>query len=262
MAYLFFTLIKKNVYFMSKKKTEENSFFNELLSKQTKDTNFKLTFKCKNATQKKLVKTIKDKDITFCSGAAGTGKSYISLATALELLKKEPLYKKIVIIVPTIQSDIEIGFLKGTLDQKIAPHAYAHLYTMEKILTQSGNDGKEMLAQLQKENKVEIMCVSFLRGLTIDDSIVFITESQNLPTSAFKTLLTRIGENSKYIFDGDLDQIDNKEIRKNKGLCGLQYAINHLKDIDEVGVVEFSKDEIVRNPIITKILDAWLIFVV
>lgn len=243
---------------MGKKKNEDSVLLNEMINtKVQKETTFKLDFKCKNATQKKLVKTIKNKDITFCSGAAGTGKSYISLATALELLKKESQYKKIVIIVPTIQSDIEIGFLKGTLDQKIAPHSYPHLYTMEKILTQSGNDGKEIMAQLQKEGKIEVMCVSFLRGLTIDNSIVFITESQNLPTSAFKTILTRIGDDSKYIFDGDLDQIDNKEIRKNKGLCGLQYAIQHLKDVEEVGVVEFNKDEIVRNPIITKILEAW-----
>ena len=101
------------------------------------------------------------------------------------------------------------------------------------------------------------MCVSFLRGLTIDNAVVLIEESQNLPKSAFKTLLTRIGDNSKYIFDGDLDQIDNKDIKKGASDCGLKYAIDKLSDLEDVGSMQFTKDEIVRNPIISKILDRW-----
>lgn len=128
---------------------------------------------------------------------------------------------------------------------------------MQKILTKENQNGKEIVKQLQKEGKIEIMCVSFLRGLTIDNAIVIIEEAQNLPKSSFKTILTRIGDNCKYIFDGDLEQIDNKELRKNKDNCGLKYAIEKLRDIYGIGVIEFNRDEIVRNPIITQILDNW-----
>ena len=200
---------------------------------------------------------IKNNEITFCTGSAGTGKSYVSLATALDLLQKDNKYKKIILLCNTVQSDLEVGHLKGGIESKVYPFAFPHLYTMSKILTKDGQDGEEIVKQLQKDKKLEIMCVSFLRGLTIDNSIVVIEEAQNLPKSSFKTILTRIGDDSKYIFDGDLEQIDNKELKKNNVVCGLKHAVEKLKDVDGIGVVEFNKNEIVRNPIITKILDSW-----
>lgn len=223
----------------------------------THESAYKVGLKCKNQKQKELVKSIKGNEIIFSTGAAGTGKSYVALATALDLLQKDNKFEKIIILCNTIQSDIEVGYLKGGLDDKILPFAYPHLYTMSKILTKDGQDGKAIIKQLQKEGKIELMCVSFLRGLTIDNAIVIIEEAQNLPKSSFKTILTRIGDNSKFIFDGDLDQIDNKELRKNKENCGLKYAIDTLKDIYNIGIVEFTREEIVRNPIITQILDCW-----
>ena len=223
----------------------------------SKILSYKVNLKCKNSKQKDLHLAIKNNEVTFVAGSAGTGKSYVTLAMALELLKGENGYKKIIIVVPTVQSDLEIGYLKGTIEEKIMPYAQAHLYTMEKILNESGNFGKQLVKDLQKCGLVEVICVSFLRGLTIDNSIVIVEESQNLPKSAFKTLLTRIGNNSKYIFDGDLDQIDNKNIRKGSEQCGLKYAIEKLSDLEETAVVEFTQDEIVRNPLISKILEKW-----
>lgn len=220
--------------------------------------NYKVNLKCKNEKQKAFHKLIKEKEVTLCAGSAGTGKSYVALATALELLKGDNGFKQIVLVVPTVQSDLEIGFLKGTIEDKIRPHAEAHLYTMEKILNTSGNNGKEVLANLQKCGMLVIKCVSFMRGLTIDNSIVLIEESQNLPKSALKTLLSRIGSNSKYILDGDYEQVDNKEIKKNKENCGLKYVIDTFRNEPEIGVIEFTKDEIVRNPLISKILDKWI----
>ena len=218
---------------------------------------YKVGLKCKNSKQKELVKAIKNNEIVFCTGAAGTGKSYVTLATALDLLQKDNKYQKIIILCNTVQSDLEIGFIRGGIEEKIFPFAWPHLYTMGKILTNGEINGKDIVKQLQKEGKLEIMCVSFLRGLTIDNAIVIIEESQNLPKSSFKTILTRIGENSKYIFDGDLDQIDNKDLRRNREECGLKYAIEKLKDTNNVGIIEFDKSEIVRNPIITEILEKW-----
>lgn len=245
-------LINSKMAYNNEDRTDMKTYANSL-----KALNYKVNLKCKNQSQKKLHNLINEKEITFCAGSAGTGKSYVALATALELLKNDNPYRKLIIVVPTIQSDIEIGFLKGDLQTKLQPYTQAHLYTMEKILSQSNSFGKSILDELQKQGFIEFICVSFLRGMTIDNSVVVVEESQNLPKSAFKTLLTRIGENSKYIFDGDLDQIDNKEIKKSQSECGLKYAMEKLEGLNEVGIINFTKEDTVRNPIISKILDCW-----
>lgn len=223
----------------------------------SKALDYKVNLKCKNEKQKQYHKLIKEKEVTCCAGSAGTGKSYIALATALELLKGDNSFKKIMIVVPTIQSDIEVGFLKGSLEEKIMPHAQAHLYTLEKILNNSGNVGKLALKTLIDCGLIEFKCVSFMRGMTIDNTIVIIEEAQNLPKSALKTLLSRIGDNSKYIISGDYEQVDNKPLKQNVNLCGLKYVIDTYTEMDEIGTIEFTKNEIVRNPLITKILDKW-----
>jgi phosphate starvation-inducible PhoH-like protein len=211
---------------------------------------YKVDLKCKNEKQKLHYKTIKEKEVVLISGSAGTGKSYVGFAAALELLKDpENKYKELLIVVPTIQSDIELGFLKGSLEEKIAPFTDAHTYTMAKII------GKHNVDKLILNKKIIFNVVSFMRGKTIDNTIVIIEEAQNLPKSAMKTLLTRIGENSKYIISGDYEQCDNKEIKKGKEDNGLKYVINKLSKLDEIGVVEYTNEEIVRNPLITKILN-------
>lgn len=256
---------------------EEVNFIKEKMSSfKTESTNyqlrnkgleFKINLKFKSEKQKILSETIKESQITFCSGKAGTGKSYVAFATALALLKdNDNFYRKITLIVPTIQSDIELGFLKGDLKDKIGPHAEAHLYTMEKIINKSNGgfyeegvvNGKMIIESLLRYDLIEIRPVSFLRGFTIDNSICICEESQNFPKSAFKTILTRIGENSKMIFLGDIDQIDNKSIKKQNDKCGLEYAMDRLESLEDIGIVKFDKtDKTVRNPIIDKILNKW-----
>lgn len=220
---------------------------------------YKISVKCKNEKQKLLCKNIDEKEIIFSCGAAGSGKSYISLGMALKLLKSnDNSFKKIIIVIPTVQSDLEIGFLPGTVDEKLQYNAEPSLYTMEKILRDSGNIGaKQIISNLIKYGIIEIRCVSFMRGFTIDNSIVVIEESQQFPKSAFKTLLSRIGDNSKYIFNGDIEQVDNKNIKNGKEECGLKYAMHKLIDIEEIACIEFNRDEIVRNKLISKILDKW-----
>lgn len=250
---------------MVKKKktnTDDNNEIKELLNtyKEENQLKYKISLKCKNEKQKKLCEAIKDKEIVFSCGSAGSGKSFISIGMALKLLKDKEKnnYKKIILVVPTVQSDLEIGFLPGTVDEKLQYNAEASLYTMEKCLDQSGNSKSyDIILKLIKDGLLEIRCVSFMRGYTIDNAIVIIEESQQFPKSAFKTLLTRIGDNSKYIFNGDIEQIDNKDIKRGKDICGLSYAMDKLKDTDEIGIVTFNRDEIVRNPLITKILDKW-----
>lgn len=221
--------------------------------------NYKIDFKAKNKKQKEYYKLIKQKDIVFSSGEAGTGKSYCCLAAALELLREDNQYKKIMIVTPTVEAgNMSIGFLKGTKEEKIQPYLDADYYTMEKILNESKNDlpGKKIVEELVKSGMIVGECISFMRGKTLDNMIVIITEAENFSKQELFLLLSRIG-NSKYIFNGDIKQIDRKDIIKIGAKSGLEYAEERLKGMDEIGFCHFGKEDIVRNPIITKIMDKW-----
>lgn len=216
-------------------------------------SNIKFKLKCKNGKQKEYSKLIKSKPITICTGPAGTGKSYVALATALELLKDpETPYKKLVIMVAPIQSDIEIGYLKGDLLTKLQPFAYAYLYNLADMV---GDIDK--VNKLVEEGFIEIMCVSFSRGINLKDCICIVGECQQYSKESFLTIISRPTETAKVIFEGDVNQCDNKNIRRGKEGSGLRHALECLSSIDEIGTFEFDKSEIVRNPLITKILSKW-----
>lgn len=222
---------------------------------------FKVIVKCKNKKQKDFLNLLKDdnKVICFGVGSAGSGKSYISLAYALQALQSSDKYKKIICLVPTCEAgNLNIGFLKGTLAEKIEPYLEADTYTMEKILTNSGNLGaKSIIDSLIKNKTIAYELVNFARGKTFDDAIILINEAENYSKEEILLLLTRIGENSKIIMTGDLEQLDRKDIKKQNKICGLEHALLKLKEMEEVGHVDFTNEDIVRNPIISKIIDNW-----
>jgi phosphate starvation-inducible PhoH-like protein len=225
-------------------------------------TNYKIVIKCKNQKQKEFFKLLKDnnKHLCFGVGSAGSGKSYISLAYALEALKdSETPYKKIVCFVPTCEAGaMSAGFLKGTLEEKVEPYLEADTYTMMKILEKSGNKApRQIIDNLIKNQIITYELVNFARGKTYDDTIILLNESENYSKEEFLLLLTRIGENSKVIISGDLQQLDRKDIKKKENICGLQYAMQKLSKLDEYGIVEFTSEDIVRNPLITKIINMW-----
>lgn len=223
---------------------------------------YKLTIKCKNKKQKEFLNLLKDecKEICFGVGSAGTGKSYISLSYALSALKDGELpYERIVCFVPTCEAGaMSIGLLKGTISEKIGPYLEADKDTIEKILKNSGNRASKQIVQsLFNEELIEYRLVNFARGTTLDNAIILIAEAENFSKEEMLLLLTRIGENSKIIITGDLEQLDRKDIIKSKNMCGLEYAIEKLKELDKVGVVEFSNNDIVRNPLIGEIIELW-----
>jgi phosphate starvation-inducible PhoH-like protein len=225
-----------------------------------KALNYKLEIKCKNQKQKDFLKSLKDKkhEICFASGAAGAGKSYISLAYALgELKDGGNNFNKIIIIIPTCPAgNMDIGLLKGTYEDKIRPYLEADTYTMEKIMKNSGNGAPtDTVRNLINHGYIDYQLVNFARGKTFDNCIVLINEAENYSREEMLLLLTRMGENSKFIISGDPIQKDRKDLKKNGE--GLTYAIEHLKDLDETGVTTFTNDDIVRNPLITKILENW-----
>ena len=229
-------------------------------SSHLKIYDFKVTVKCKNKKQKDFLNMLKDNSNTICFGvgSAGSGKSYVSLAYSLQALKDNQ-FKKIVCLVPTCEAgNLNIGFLKGTLAEKIEPYLEADTYTMEKILSNSGNyNAKQTIEGLIKQGIIDYQLVNFSRGKNFDNSLVLVSESENFSKEEMLLILTRIGEGSRIIVTGDLEQLDRKDIKKSKSPCGLEYAIEKLKDMEEVAVTEFDKDDIVRHPIITKIIENW-----
>ena len=210
----------------------------------------KIHLKCKNIKQKKLSKMIDNNQITLCTGPAGVGKSYISVVKALELLKNpKNSYKKIIIITPIVESEDKIGYLKGDLDSKIFPYLYSTYYLIDKVI---GKENREKLVDLEI---ILPMVMTHLRGVNIDDSIVVFEEAQNSTKKGMKTFLTRIGYNTKFIISGDIEQIDRF---KNDNESGLKDVVEKLKSVDDVGIMnDFTNDDVVRNPLITKILDKY-----
>jgi phosphate starvation-inducible PhoH-like protein len=138
-----------------------------------------------------------------------------------------------------------MGFLPGTVEEKMAPYTYSSIYLFKKIL------GEQKVDRMIQRGHIEIMALAFLRGVNIDNSILICEEAQNLTKKTAKTLLTRIGENAKFILNGDLSQSDRV---KNQKESGLFFAMDKLKDIPQIGIFEFKDEDIVRNPVIGVIL--------
>lgn len=227
-------------------KNYEMDVLNEKYSRPT-ISNKKVNIKCKNIHQKEFIKMIDSHEITLCSGPAGCGKSYLSLMKAIEYLQiPNNGYDKIYIITPLVEIGEKIGSLPGTLEDKLSPFMYSTYYLIDKVL------GKETRLKMVEDGRIEALALSFLRGVNIDNAILIFEEAQNSTIDQMKTLLTRIGENTKFIISGDLEQIDRF---KRKEDSGMKKAMESLDDIDNIGLFAFEHDDIVRNPLIGKILD-------
>lgn len=209
-----------------------------------------LYFKPKTANQQEFLNLIDNKEIVICSGPAGVGKSMLSVAKALDLLKSpKNNYNKIIICTPTVEcGGNSIGHLPGNLDEKLAPYNYSTIYLFEKLI------GKSRTEALMNQGYIEIMGLGFMRGINIDNSIVIAEEFQNATHLEVKTLLTRIGYDSKFIISGDLEQSDRFKKLTDTGLHNAFHRLEN-KGIDEIGFMRFEQADIVRNKLISKILD-------
>lgn len=202
--------------------------------------------KCKNQKQKEFANLITDKEIVIAAGPAGVGKSYVTIARAIELLQnKTNPYEKLIISKPAIEAGEKHGFLPGDMKDKMEPYVRSSVDIIDKII------GKSNRIKLQEQEIIQIEALAYIRGSSIDNSILVMEEVQNMSPEQVKTLLTRIGENSKFVLSGDLDQSDRyKDVKQS----GLYDAMQRHRNVDEIGFFEFDKEDIVRNPIITKIL--------
>jgi len=211
----------------------------------------RVRLKCKNKTQKDFANLITSHEIVIASGPAGVGKSYVAIARAIELLQnKSNSYDKIIIAKPAVEADEKHGFMPGDMREKMEPHISSSLDIIDKII------GKKARLQLEEAEIVLIQPLAFLRGKSIDNSIVIIEEAQNMSPKQMKTLLTRIGSYSKFVISGDLDQSDRY---RNVEDSGLYDALHRHKNVREIGFHEFKIQDIVRNPLISKILHNYTI---
>jgi len=208
--------------------------------------NVSISVKCKTPGQKNLIKEIRSKEVVFCAGMAGTGKTYLACAQALKMLKSFGKYEKIILAksVTTIPGE-EVGFLKGTWQEKMEPFMWSYWTNFEKIL------GKTELTKLRNLGLIEVWPLAFIRGSNIDNTITIVDEAQNITKGTMKTILTRLGKDSKMILLGDTDQID---LKRPQDSC-LEFYMNNFKDFDPFGIVELTADDEVRNPLISKYLN-------
>lgn len=240
-------MAKRNTKSM-KNVSYEDEFANEKIINKIVETRHRL--KCKNEKQKEFSRLITEKEIIIAAGPAGVGKSYVAIARALELVQnKSTPYKKIVISKPIDTAGENYGHLPGTLKEKMEPVVASSVDILDKIL------GKPKRIQLEENDIIIVEPLGYLRGKTIDDSILVMEEVQNMSPGQVKTLLTRIGTHTKFILSGDLDQSDKY---KNVEDSGLYDAMSKHRNIDEIGFFEFGVEDIVRNPIITKILKNYI----
>lgn len=203
--------------------------------------------KCANPKQKDLKKAIEEKDVVVSIGAAGTGKTYISLITALHLMKTQPKYKKLVLVksLQTIKGE-ELGFLPGNIMEKMEPYMHSFVGNLDKIFHNT-----TVTKELIDKGVIEIQPIAYIRGVTKDNCIVIVDEAQNLSMHTFRTIITRIGKSCKMIFLGDTEQVDLKV----KEVSCLSKVATLFKDKEFSDSIEFNDEDSVRNPIIPKLLE-------
>ncbi|MFL2681342.1 MAG: PhoH family protein [Candidatus Actinomarina sp.] len=202
------------------------------------------TIKVKNINQFKYMDMIQDSTITFGIGPAGTGKTFLAVASAVKLYSEQKI-KKIVLTRPAVEAGERLGYLPGDLSQKIDPYLVPLFDSLEYFF------GNENLAYLIEKRNIEIVPLAYMRGRTLNNACIILDEAQNATNSQIKMFLTRLGENSKIIITGDESQID----LYSKENSGLRKTRKILSKIEEISVMEFQNTDIVRNPIVSKILE-------
>lgn len=202
--------------------------------------------KVKNVTQFKYIETIENSTITFGIGPAGTGKTFLAVASAVKMYTDEKI-KKIVLTRPAVEAGERLGYLPGDLSQKIDPYLVPLFDSLEYFF------GNETLQYLIEKRNIEIVPLAYMRGRTLNNACIILDEAQNATVSQIKMFLTRLGEDSKMIITGDETQID----LSNRDFSGLKKTRKSLSNIEEISVVEFKNSDIVRNKIVSKILEVF-----
>ena len=196
--------------------------------------------------QSNLLKEIFNKDIVFAIGPAGTGKTFLSVSHAVSMLVSGSI-DKIIISRPAVEAGEKLGFLPGDLKEKIDPYLRPIYDALDENLT------KDKVSKLIDSQKIEIAPIAYLRGRTLNNSYIILDEAQNTSPIQMKMFLTRLGENSKMVINGDITQID----LPSKDKSGLNDVINTLKKINDISFIYLSEKDVVRHPLVKKIIKAY-----
>ncbi len=202
--------------------------------------------KARNKTQQDMVKAYFNNDIVFAVGPAGTGKTYVAIALAVRALKNREV-KRIILTRPAVEAGERLGFLPGDLKDKLDPYLQPLYDALEDMIP------RRRLEEFMESGVIQIAPLAYMRGRTLDKACVILDEAQNTNLGQLKMFLTRMGTNAKFIVTGDATQVD----LPHQADSGLLKGISLVKDIKGVGVVFFSNDDVVRHPLVTKILKAF-----
>jgi len=200
----------------------------------------------RGANQIGYVRAIRDHDINFGIGPAGTGKTYLAVACAVEALEQERI-RRILLVRPAVEAGEKLGFLPGDLSQKIDPYLrplYDALYEML---------GFERVEKLIERNIIEVAPLAYMRGRTLNDSFIILDESQNTTIEQMKMFLTRVGFGSTVVVTGDITQVDLPPRTKS----GLRQVLDVLRDVKGISFTHFSPRDVVRHPLVQRIVEAY-----
>jgi phosphate starvation-inducible PhoH-like protein len=192
------------------------------------------------------LKSIQEHDLAFGIGPAGTGKTYLAVASAIDALESEQV-RRIILVRPAVEAGERLGFLPGDLSQKVDPYLrpmYDALYDML---------GPEQVGRLIDKNLIEVAPLAFMRGRSLNDSFVILDEAQNTSVAQMKMFLTRIGFGSRAVVTGDITQIDLPAEQSS----GLKNAVKILSDVDGVAFTWFTPNDVVRHQLVQRIVEAY-----
>lgn len=200
----------------------------------------------RNANQGRMVRSFQENDLTFALGPAGTGKTYIAIALAVRALKNKEC-RRLILSRPAVEAGEKLGFLPGDMKDKIDPYLQPLYDALEDMLPPL------KLKEYMDSNTIQIAPLAFMRGRTLNDAVIILDEAQNTTTHQMKMFLTRLGVNSKMVVTGDVTQIDlPRSVRS-----GLLNALRILKGVKGIGVIKYEKKDIVRHPLVQRIVDAY-----
>ena len=199
----------------------------------------------RNANQARMAASFRDNDLTFALGPAGTGKTYIAIALAVAALKNKEA-RKLILSRPAVEAGEKLGFLPGDMKDKIDPYLQPLYDALEDMLP------AVKLKEYMESGTIQIAPLAFMRGRTLNDAVIILDEAQNTTTHQMKMFLTRLGTNGKMIITGDTTQIDLPRHTRS----GLLQALNVLKGVDGIGLIEYGKKDSVRHPLLQRIVDA------
>jgi phosphate starvation-inducible PhoH-like protein len=209
-------------------------------------TTRKKTIKPRGQSQIAYVQAVRAHDINFGVGPAGTGKTYLAVACAVEALDQE-LVRRILLVRPAVEAGEKLGFLPGDLSQKIDPYLrplYDALYEMI---------GFERVEKLIEKNIIEVAPLAYMRGRTLNESFIILDESQNTTTEQMKMFLTRIGFGSTVVVTGDITQVD----LPHRTMSGLRHVLDVLSDVQGLSFTHFTSRDVVRHPLVQRIVEAY-----